>query len=174
MNWNDAIFQIINLDTFSNVWYWLAVAVTWSVACHWIMGVPFDMIYRAKRDAEDAATDLEAMVAINVRRLNTITDIAGLWIMGFAAFVLSGLLMAGFYYGFEMAQGLFCLGLPLTLTGLISLRQSRVFAVKQPTGAALTTKLLRMRLLFQVIALMSIFATAMYGTYRNLSLPLGF
>ncbi len=174
MNWNDAIFQVISLHTFSNVWYWLAVAVTWSMVCHWILGVPFDMIYRARRENEDAAADLEAMVAINVRRLTTITDIAGLWIMGFIAFSLSALMMAGFYYGFELAQGLFCLGLPLTVTGLISLAQSRAFAANQPTGPALLAALMRLRLVFQLIAMISIFMTAMYGMYRNLSLPLGF
>lgn len=174
VNWNDAIFQVISLHTFSNVWYWLAIAVTWSVVSHWILGVPFDMIFRARRHGGAAADDLEALVAINVRRLNTITNIAGLWMMGFAAFVLSGLCMAGFYYGFELAQGLFCLGLPLCITTAMNLRLSKRFAIKQPTGDALTQIMLRTRFWIQVIAMLSIFVTAMYGMYRNLSLPLGF
>jgi len=82
--------------------------------------------------------------------------------------------MAGFYYGFELAQGLFCLGLPMSFTSMINLRLSRRFAVKQPTGEALTQAMLRTRFWIQVIAMVSIFVTALYGMYHNLNLPLGF
>ncbi len=174
VNWNDAIFQVIDLRTFSNVWYWLAVAVTWSMVSHWILGVPFDMIYRARRHGGEAAADLEVLVAVNVRRLMNITDVAGLWLMGFAAFVLSALALMGFWYGFELAQGVFCLGLPLTLVALMNIRMSRQFAQKLPKGEALPAALFRMRFWIQVIAMISIFITAMYGMYHNLSLPLGF
>ncbi|PUB12813.1 hypothetical protein [Yoonia sediminilitoris] len=174
MDWNDAIFQVISLHTFSNVWYWLAVAVTWSTASHWIIGVPFDMIHRARRNGDQATADLEAIVAINVRRLIAIADVAGLWLMGFAAFVLSVLAMAGFYYGFELAQGFFCIALPLTVVVILNIRLSMSFARSQPTGDDLVHALLGLRFWIQTIAMVSIFATAMYGMYHNLSLPLGF
>lgn len=165
---------MISTRTFSSIWYWLAVAVSWSVASHWILGVPFDMIHRARRHGGEALDDLEQLVAINVRRLMGITEIAGLWIIGFVTFLLSGLVMSGFYYGFELAQGLFCLALPLTLTGFMSFRLSRRLADKPLTGEHLTKMLLRTRFWFQMIAVVSIFLTAMYGMYHTLSLPVGF
>ncbi len=174
MNWNDAIFQVIDLRTFSSIWFWLAVAVTWSTVSHWILGVPFDMIYRAKRYGGEAADDLEALLAINVRRLEQITDIAGLWIMGFAAFVLSSVAAMGFYYGLELAQGAFCMMLPLTLVGIMNLRASRRYGVKQPSGEVVARELIRLRFWIQVIAMISIFFTAMYGMYYNLTIPPGF
>ena len=169
MNWNDAIFQVIDMHTFSNVWYWLAVAVTWSTVSHWIIGVPFDMIFRAKRYKGEAASDLDILVGVNVRRLMTINEMAGVWITGFTFFVLSTLFALGFYYGFELAQGCFCLALPLTIVGMINLRLSRRFAVNQPEGEKLARELLKTRFWIQVIAMISIFITAMYGMFHNLS-----
>lgn len=169
VHWNDAIFQLIDTRTFSNVWYWLAVAVTWSTVSHWIIGVPFDMIFRAHRQGGQAVTDLEALVDINVRRLQTITELAGIWITGFICFALSGLATMGFYYGFEMAQGFFCLGLPLTFVGMMNMRQSKRYANSQLRGEPLARDLLKLRFWIQVVAVVSIFFTAMYGMYHNLS-----
>lgn len=174
MNWNDAIFELIDLRTFSNVWYWLAVAVTWSTMSHWILGVPFDMIFRARRYGGEMATDLDALVSINVRRLMTISDLAGAWLVGIAAFILSAVATIGFYYGVELAQGFFCLGLPLCIVGTMSFRLSRQFARQQPSGLELARALLRLRFQIQVIAVISIFVTAMYGMYHNLAVPVGF
>lgn len=174
MNWNDAIFQVIDMRTFSNVWYWLAVAVTWSTVSHWILGVPFDMIHRARRGGGQAAEDLDMLVAINVRRLSQINHEVGLWIMGFASFVLTCFALTGFYYGLELAKGVFLLMLPLMLVAVMSLRLSRRYEVKQPTGAALARDLLRLRFWIQVVAVIAIFLTAMYGMYFNLSLPVGY
>lgn len=169
MPWNETIFQVIDTRTFSNIWYWLAVAVTWSTVSHWIIGVPFDMIFRARRYEGDAAGDLDLLVTINVRRLTAISEKAGVWLIGFVAFSLSALVMLGFYYGIELAQGFFCLAFPVTVVGMLNFRLSRRFAVSQPTGAALARALLKLRFWIQVIAMVSIFFTAMYGMYYNLS-----
>lgn len=169
MNWNDAIFQLIELHTFSNVWYWLAVAVTWSTMCHWIIGVPFDLIYRARRDGGQAAADLEMSVDINVRRLMTISDMAGLWLTGLFGFFLAVMASMGFYYGFELAQGFFLLALPLAIVGMISMRRSRSYALKRPSGKELALELLKLRFWIQVLAVVAIFVTAMFGMYHNLS-----
>lgn len=174
MNWNDAIFQVISLHTFSNVWYWLAVAVSWASASHWILGVPFDMIFRAQRYGDQAAIDLEQIVAINVRRLKSITDVAGLGLIGIAAFFLTGLAWGGFFYGFELAQGVFLLAFPMTIVVVMNFSLSHRFSIAQPTGEELAGALIRLRFWIQAIAMTSIFLTAMYGMYHNISTPLGF
>lgn len=152
----------------------MAVAVTWSVASHWILGVPFDVIFRAKRFGGEAAEDLELMVAVNVRRLNFILNMAGLWLVGFVAFVLSILATVGFFYGVQMAQGLFMIFLPLTIVGIMTQRKAIAYGIDQPTGDALIKDLMRFRYWIQVVALPSIFLTAMYGMYHILSLPIGY
>ncbi len=45
--------------SFSNLWYWIALAVMWSSTSHWVLGVPYDMIQRARREGGQAEADLE-------------------------------------------------------------------------------------------------------------------
>jgi hypothetical protein len=45
------VFEVIDMRSFSNLWYWIALAVLWSSTSHWVLGVPFDMIQRARRRA---------------------------------------------------------------------------------------------------------------------------
>jgi hypothetical protein len=64
-----AVFELIDMRSFSNLWYWIALAVLWSTASHWVLGVPYDMIQRAARQGGEAEQDLEDMVRINCNRL---------------------------------------------------------------------------------------------------------
>ncbi|MBE0413406.1 hypothetical protein [Yoonia sp.] len=169
MTLNATILQIIDFDTFTNIWYWLAVAVAWSTVSHWIIGVPYDMIHRARRHEGVAAADLDLLVAINVRRLGAIHAVASVWLTGFAGFILAGLFTMGFYYGFDLAQGMFLLAFPLTFVGVLNMRATQRYADQQPTGGALAKDLLRLRFRIQAIAVVSIFVTAMYGMFFSLS-----
>ena len=63
MDWTIAIFNLIELQTFTSFWYWLVVIVTWSIAGNWLIGVPFDMLFRARKCAPQELADLEATVA---------------------------------------------------------------------------------------------------------------
>ena len=46
--------EIIDLRSFSNLWFWIALAVMWSSTSHWVLGIPHDMIQRAKREGGQA------------------------------------------------------------------------------------------------------------------------
>ena len=110
---------MIDFRTFSSIWYWMAVAVTWAVVSHWILGVPLDVIIRARRAGSPARDDLMVLFDVHVRRFNMIDDWIGTFVIALTAFVLSALALFGFYYGVELAQGLFLLGFPLTIVGII-------------------------------------------------------
>ena len=43
---------------------WIVLAVAWSSASHWVLGVPFDMVMRARRQGGQAAADLEDLARI--------------------------------------------------------------------------------------------------------------
>lgn len=165
----EIIPTLIDVRTFSNIWYWLAVMVTWATVSHWVIGVPFDMIYRARSQGGQAARDLEALVAINVRRLMTITGIPAQILAAMGAFFITAAAMLGFVYGLELAQGLFCLAFPLVFVGLVTLRACRRFAVDQPSGQALVMALFQLRFWIQLIAMTAIFCTALFGMYVTLS-----
>lgn len=172
--WTDIFFYAVDLSTFSTIWYWLALAVTWAVACYWVLGVPFDILIYGWRYGAKAAADIEKMVDVNSRRLIMIMDWAGPWIVGTIAFVLSALAVMGFIYRLEFAQGLFLLSFPMIFVGMINLRAAHRFQKTRPMGKELARHLFRLRIWIQCIAAVSIFFTASYGMYFNLTVPVGF
>ena len=141
----------------------------WSTASHWVMGVPFDMIVRAKKYEGQAELDLQDIVRVNVNRLLYIGHVSGLWMLGFGCFVLSALALLGFVYEVEFAQAVFLLALPMAILFGLSLRTAHAIAFANPQGEVLRAKLLRHRLYTQFLGVLSIFTTALWGMYQNLS-----
>lgn len=158
------------MRSFSNLWFWIALAVVWSSVSHWVLGVPYDMIQRARRIGGQAETDLEDIARVNVNRLLYIGRVSGLWILGFTCFILSGLAVLGFYYGVEFAQAVFLLGFPMAVVGMLSLSTARLIESEGATGELLRKRLLRHRLYTQMIGTAAIFVTALWGMYQNLSI----
>lgn len=162
------VFELINLRSFSNLWFWIALAVMWSSASHWVLGVPFDMVARARKGSGEGAADLEVLVGINVRRLLYIADVSGLWLIGLTCFSITALALLGFVYHVEFAQALFLLATPMTLVGILSLRTARAISVQDLSGKALYRRLSRHRMSVQALGMVSIFVTALWGMWQNL------
>ncbi len=170
MDWVQIIFELIDLRSFSNLWYWIALAVLWSSASHWVIGVPFDMIARARREGGPALDDLEVLVRINTTRMLTIARTAGLLLVGVVCFLITALIILGFWYKVEFAQAVLLLLVPLAILGLLTLRTSRLIAAGDSTGAALCRRLNRHRLATQILGMVAIFVTAMFGMYQNIQI----
>ncbi len=174
MDWYQTLFELIDMRSFSNLWFWIVLAVVWSTASHWVLGVPFDMVLRARREEQQAQVDLEDLIRINVNRLLYIGQVSGLWLAGFACFFLTTLGLLGFVYAFEFAQAVFLLAFPLSIIGMLSLSTARLIREQDASGALLIKRLYRHRLYTQIIGMISIFVTALWGMYQNISLgPLG-
>ena len=169
VNWNDAIFQVIDLGSFSSLWYWIAVAVAWSTVSHCVIGVAFDVVQRAKRHGGEAMVELADMTRLCVNRQLNITAMAGAWILGFVCFLLSSLLILGVWYDVELALAVFMLALPMTIVGATALSTSRLIAATGPEGEDLIRILTRHRLWTQIVGMSSIFLTAMVGMFHNLA-----
>lgn len=134
------------------------------------MGVPFDAVTRARRaEGGEAQEDLEIIVRINCNRLVHIMDVSGTWIVGLAFFLLTILALLGFWYKIEIAQAVFLLVGPLTLVALLSVRYARSIRAQDVEGHALRLHLGRQRFYNQVIGMISIFITAFWGMWHNLS-----
>lgn len=173
MDWSKALFQVIDLRSFSSLWYWIVVAVTWSSISHYVLGVPYDLITRARRSGGEDMQDLTDLVRINVNRLLHISHTAGMVLTAFAFFVLTVLMTLGFYYGIELAQAVFLLALPLSAVGLVTLSTARLIRSTEPQAELLIATLHRHRLWTQIIGMIAIFVTAMYGMYQNLDVVRG-
>ncbi len=170
MDWYSSLIELIDLRSFSNLWFWIALAVVWSSASHWVLGVPFDMVQRAKRNGGQAELDLEDITRVNVNRLLYIGRVSGLWLLGFTCFILSTLVILGFVYNVEFAQAVFLLAFPMSLVGALSLSTARLIESEGASGPKLYQRLTRCRLYTQMIGTVSIFVTALWGMYQNLSI----
>ncbi|MDV4144153.1 MULTISPECIES: component of SufBCD complex [Shimia] len=174
MNWHQLVFEVIDMRSFSNLWFWIALAVMWSSASHWVLGVPYDMVLRAKRAGGQTEIDLEDMVRINTNRLLYIGRVSGLWLLSFACFLLTGLAVTGFIFGIEFAQAVFLLLFPMSLVGMISLSTASRIQQEEASGELLRKRLTRHRLYVQLIGMASIFVTSLWGMYMNFhSSPFG-
>jgi len=170
LEWYQIIFEMIDMRSFSNLWYWIALAVLWSTASHWVLGVPFDLITRARQMGGDAQQDLETLVRINVARLLFIARTSGTWVIGLAFFMVSVLLMLGFYYGIEFAQALTFFVVPMAILSGLSVRSARIIEAGENEGAALHRRLSRHRISIQFLGMLSILVTSMFGMYQNLQI----
>lgn len=169
MDWYDSVFEVIDLRSFSNLWYWIALAVLWSSVSHWVLGVPYDAILRARRGKPDnAMQDLHDVTRVNVNRIIYIADVSGSWIALFGSAFLTALGLSAFFYGVEFAQAVFLMVLPMAILGALSVRAARIIRRKALQGDDLIRGLLRHRFATQLVGVVSIFVTAMYGMYKNL------
>ena len=167
LDWQNTVFELIDMRSFSNLWFWIALAVMWSTASHWVLGVPFDMVLRARRSEGQSEIDLEDLVRINTNRLLFIGRISGLWLLALACFLLTTLAVVGFNYGIEFAQAVFLLMFPMSLVGLMSLSTAAKIQAEEASGELLRKRLTKHRIWVQVIGMLSIFVTSIWGMYQN-------
>ena len=169
MDLTQTIRDTIDLHSFSNVWFWIVLAAIWSQASYFGLGVPFDMLTRARRHGGAAMQDVEEMVGINIRRMDYLMRTSGVWVLGFAAFLLTVLMLLAFQYRIEFAQAMVLLFLPMTVLGLLTVRTARRIETQGLRGADLLRRLMRHRIYIQLTGVVSIFVTAMWGMYQNLA-----
>lgn len=174
MDWYSSVFELIDMRSFSNLWFWIALAVVWSSASHWVLGVPWDIVLRARREGGQFDIDLDDLIRINTNRLLHIGQVSGLWVLGFTCFFLTLLGLLGFIYGFEFGQAVFLLAFPMSLIGALSLSTARLIRENEESGDVLYRRLNRHRIITQIIGMVSVFVTALWGMFQNLQIgPLG-
>lgn len=172
MDWTKLIFDLIDFRSFSNLWYWIALAVTWSSASHWVLGIPYDMVLRARRSGGQAEADLEAITRVNVARILYIVREAGAILVAMLAFALTTLALLGFVYRVEFCQAVFLIAAPLSVVGAISVANARRIEAGAERGEALRRRLSLHRVMVQVIGMVSIFVTAFWGMLQNFNVPI--
>lgn len=169
VDWYESVFEVIDLRSFSNLWYWIGLAVLWSSVSHWVLGVPHDAILRARRGKpETAMEDLQDLARVNVNRIIYIVDISGSFLALFGSALLTILVISGFFYDVEFAQAVFFMFCPMLLIGALSIRTARKIRRLELAGNGLIRQLMIHRFVTQLIGVFSIFITAMFGMWVNL------
>ncbi len=169
MDWYGTVFEVIDLRSFSNLWFWIMLAVFWSSTSHWVLGVPYDMVARARRSGGQAEQDLEDLVRINTNRILFIAEESGLWVVAIGSAFLTAMVILGFFYSLEWAQAVFLLAFPMTIVGLLSVFSSVRIRAGETKGEALWRRMRIHRMLTQMIGVISIFVTALWGMYVNMT-----
>jgi len=175
VSWYETVFEVIDMRSFSNLWYWIALAVLWSSVSHWVIGVPYDSIMRARRrKAPGAMEDVETLVRVNVNRILYISEVSGAWIALFGSAFLTALALAAFYYRIEFATAVFLLVFPMAFVAMLSVRTARQIRDNDDKGDTLIKRLARHRIATQFIGILEFVTTALYGMYTIVYVgPLG-
>lgn len=162
------LFDLIDMRSFSNLWYWIALGVIWSSASHWVLGVPNDLIHRARREGAQVQTDVETLVRINVDRMLHASRNHGPALIGGTSFLATVLGLLGFVYQVEFAQAVLLIFVPLIILAYLSLRTSVMIEAGEGQGEVLFRRLGRHRLSVQILGMISLLITSMYGMYVNI------
>ncbi len=174
LNWHETVVALIDTRSFSNLWFWIVLAVFWSSASHWVLGVPWDLVLRSKRVSGLAENDFRVILRINVNRIINFADIFEYWMLSIGCFILTALAVLGFGYSVEFAQAVFLLVLPMSIVGAASIITARRIQNDEKNVKATQRHLSRLRFFVQILGIVAIFFTSLWGMYQNFQFsPLG-
>jgi hypothetical protein len=148
--------------SFQSIWYWVLHVVVWTLACYRTLGVPLDMLQRA-RGRPEIAERVDVLAQLAAARIGGVHDLLGAPIAALAGFVLATLVVLGFGIGMEMAQAAFALLLPLGIIAYSKLRLALWIRRSGLAGSELVLALARRRLWHQFIAVLAMLAAAATG-----------
>ena len=167
MDFLDLVTEVIDLRSFSNLWYWIVLAVMWSSLSHWVLGIPYHIVQRARRGHEDSRRDLLILVEVNARRIREFAALSSTLLVAASGFVLSALAVLGWAYGVEFAQAILLLLVPLlAVTALNFLTAHRVADADLDM---VYSYMRNHRMIVQLLGVISIFITAFWGMYTNVT-----
>lgn len=147
----------ISRRSFTSLWYWIAVAVFWILITRQVMGLPLDMVQRAKAGGA-ALRALEEMAQLQAQRL---MDYWHKWQFAISAAMAALLCMMGiwaFWYQIELAKALWFLLMPWLLISALSLRMAWQITHGAGRGDDLLMLAHHFRIYVQVIGIVFIFA----------------
>lgn len=157
---------MIDTVTFLNVWYWVFLALFWSLVTNWTFGVSVWSLARAKSSDEDLA--LAATLARrSIARTARMAENPPLFHWTFQAFLLGAILTLGVLRDNEIAQGLLFIALPMLgfafWRGQVALRLAKAVLADE----ALLREIVFIRRVKQALGVISIGAAATYGVWLN-------
>jgi len=164
-----SFFQFVDLRSFSNVWYWVFVAVLWTRVINAPLGVTLELVRRAQNGQDGAQSDLEAATRIEVAQRRAMHRALGPLRTALWYFSLTVLIGLGIGYGFEPAQAAALILLPLGIVRWLTGRVAARLEAAPLQGAALCEAHMALRWKVQAVGLSAVFLTAIWGMIHNLA-----
>lgn len=178
------ILDLLGSRSFSSIWFWLVLVTAWTLSGRAVLGVPLDVLARARREPGGP----EGLLLLDWLSLTLprwqVAPRDGVWLWGAGCFVLTALAVLGFGYGREMAQAVTLLLLPFAVLLLMRLRLAhRLMPVLDAAQRGETTPLAaatqasrliaRHRRWVFALSVLAVAAAAMWGTLWRLMHPFG-
>ncbi|WP_143226569.1 component of SufBCD complex [Actibacterium pelagium] len=161
--------ELLDMQSFSNLWYWIVLAVVWASVSYFMMGVPYDMYRQARWHGGQAQEDLITLLKIYIRRVDHILAKSGLFIIAFTFFLISLMVGLGFFYGNEFSQAVLLIFVPACMIAALNVRNckkvKRLELYNEPDK--LYRLMARYRLTVQIIGVVDIVITTFWGIAVN-------
>lgn len=168
MSVTDIINELLHTRSFDNVWFWLMLAVSWSLATYWTLGVGHHEAMEARNKGGQHLSDFELVVNIYCRRLAEGIDQFGNGAALIGSFLLSIMATMGFWFGMVFMQGLFLLVFPLLIANIMTVVLAKRQVSAPLVGQNLIQRYRRLRLLKQGFGVFSILLISIWGAYSTL------
>lgn len=177
----DSLIGFLDSRSFGTVWYWVVVIGTWSLTGRSVIGVPAEIVSRARSAVQ--ADEGDSPVVLHL--LDWVSLVVPQWqvgrregatMLGVAAFALTSLAILGFRYRLELALASFLLLLPWSVLFWLRLGLARHLASvlagagageeAKPVAAMAAAVVRRMvihRRLVTILSMVSVALTALLG-----------
>lgn len=186
----DSLMGFLDSRSFGTVWYWLVVIGIWSATGRSVIGVPAEIVTRAR--AAGPGEDSTSPLVLHL--LDWLSLVLPRWrlgrreaaaFLGVTGFALTSLGIMGLVYGLEMALAAFLLLLPLAVLFWMRLLLARRLMPlldaaergTRPVPEVATEALRRMathRRLVTILSMVAVAVTAMGGALWSVLHPYGF
>lgn len=124
----NGFLDLMDERSFGSVWFWVVLLMIWAGQGRAVLGVPSDVINRARRDP----TGLPGLALLDWLSLALprwqIGVREGAALLAVIGFAITSLAILGFAYGMELAQAVTLLAVPLAILFLMRLRLARKLA----------------------------------------------
>lgn len=160
------ILDALGISSFETVWYWVLHVLVWTLVTHRTLGVPYDMILRARRLPE-VLDRVEALSLIFSERATALCRRVGVAAALVGGFVLSGLFALGFLSGLVLAQAAFLLLFPLAVIVYSTMTAALRIERRQFRGTVLLQVLARRHFWHQIVAVAALFAALSVAMFHH-------
>lgn len=184
----DGIISFLDSRSFGTIWYWLVVIGMWSVSGRNIIGVPVEIVFRARRaisrdemDGPELASLLD-WLSLTLPRWQ-LDQREGSVFMAATVFLMTSLAGLGFGHDLEMAQALTLLLLPFLILFWMRVRLAyRLIPLLQNEEAdqqmaniakEVVRRMIWHRRLFTILSILAVTITAIWGVLWSLMHPNG-
>lgn len=185
----NGVIGLLDSRSFVTVWYWLILVGMWSATGRSVLGVPSEVLGRARAEIRAGRPDGAAAITL----LDWLSLVLPRWRMGsreaavvlaVTSFALTSLFILGFLFWLEMAQALFLLLFPFWLLFWMRHALARRLipliedaqegrATLDATVAEAARRMVRHRTWVLVLSMLAVAVTALWGTLWSLMHPNG-